>query len=394
MAYIQPRKNKDGVIVSYTIRVHKGRDPVTGNQLKPYSMTWKPSANMTEKQIEKELNRQSVTFEEHCKNNEAASSKIKLADFCPQYLKVMKTSLSPITLDYYERSINRVIIPILGYMRLNEIKPAHVQKFVQQVSELQSSRDKSQNISPATVSRHLVTLKSIFTLAVKLGYISESPAKSEKLVLPKVTEPKIEIFTKQEASKMLACLEEEDLQFKTLIHIAISTGARRGEIVALKFSDVDYQSRKITIERTVYKAKGKDVQFKSPKDYQVRGVTVDERCIELIKELEKEKAAEAERLGSKWNEGGWLFTQWDGKIMSASTPTHKFGDFLKRHGLPKRKFHALRHTSATLLLYGDVNVKQVQSRLGHGDLDTTNKYLHYIEEADVQAANILSDMLK
>ena len=79
--------------------------------------------------------------------------------------------------------------------------------------------------------------------------------------------------------------------------------------------------------------------------------------------------------------------------MYPAPPSHWFRKFLERHGLKHRKFHALRHTSATLLLYGGVNIKQVQGRLGHSDIKVTNQYLHCIAEADEAAANVLQDML-
>ena len=118
-----------------------------------------------------------------------------------------------------------------------------------------------------------------------------------------------------------------------------------------------------------------------------------ESCLELIKLLRAEKAREASRLGTQWINGGWLFTTWNGEIMNPQTPTKQFSKFLERHGLRHRKFHSLRHTLATLLLYASANIKQVQGRLGHGDIETTNKYLHVLEEADVEAAKALDIML-
>ena len=90
----------------------------------------------------------------------------------------------------------------------------------------------------------------------------------------------------------------------------------------------------------------------------------------------------------------WLFTKWNGEIMNLQTPTKQFRLFLKKHGLKHRKLHALRHTSATLLLYGGINIRQVQSRLGHSELETTQKYLHCLSEADVEAVNVLTNMLE
>ncbi|WP_295217561.1 tyrosine-type recombinase/integrase [Ruminococcus sp.] len=113
----------------------------------------------------------------------------------------------------------------------------------------------------------------------------------------------------------------------------------------------------------------------------------------MIDRLEQEKRLQRRALGTYWHDGGWLFTQWNGEMMNPCTPTKQFSKFLKRHGFEHRKSHALRHTSATLLLYGGVSLKQVQGRLGHGDIETTNKYLHCLAEADEEAACVLQDKL-
>lgn len=397
MANITPRRNKTGEITSYTIRVYRGYDS-SGKRLKPFSTSYKPEKGMTAKQIEKELNRYVVKFEEQCKSGKAAHSSMRLSDFYPQYLETIRTTLSPTTVDTYKALIERQILPALGHLKLKNITSAHIQQFIQQLCTIPKETRNGENmeqemLSAATVRRRLNILQSMLRLAVKLGLINESPASAEKLTLPKKTVPKVEIFSKQEAAEMLEALENEDLQFRTLIQLAIFTGARRGELVALKFSDVDFEQRKITIERAAVKVKGEETIIKPPKDYEVRTVTVNENCIELIRALKCEKARERQKLGTQWKGDNWLFTQWNGEIMNPQTPTKQFSKFLAKNGLKHRKFHSLRHTSATLLLYAGVNIKQVQGRLGHGDIETTNKYLHLIEEADVEAVNKLDIML-
>ena len=398
MAAITPRKNKSGEIISYTIRVYRGYDSA-GNRLKPYTMTWKPESGMTAKQVEKELNRQAVQFEEKCMHGGVANPTMRLDEFCKQYLEIAKSTLSPLTLAFYKEQINSTIIPALGHLKLKDITAAHVQQYIQQLSEMPKvtrAGEKSESgelLSPSTVRRRLAVLQAILKQAVKLGLIPDTPAKADKLTIPKIKQPKIEIFSKQEAAQMLACLENEELQFQTLIQLAIFTGARRGELVALKFSDVDFENSKITIERAAVKLKGEKTLIKPPKDYEVRTVTVNQSCLELIRMLQAEKFRTAQRLGTQWQGENWIFTTWNGEIMNPQTPTKQFSKFLERHGLRHRKFHSLRHTSATLLLYGGVNIKQVQGRLGHGDIETTNKYLHVLEEADVEAAKTLDIML-
>ena len=399
MPNITPRRNKQGEITSYTIRVYHGYDS-EGKRLKPYTMSYKPAQGMTERQIEKEVQRQALLFEEQCKQGVISNSRnMKLADFCPMYLEIKKDALAPRIWHDYDRAIKNLIIPKLGHIKLSELKPAHVQQFVQYLQgDVRQKKDgtidtENPKLSQATIRRKLTILQSILRQAVKLDIIPSNPADASRLTLPKVVAPKIEIFSKQEAAEMLSCLEKEELQFQVLIQLAIMTGARCGELVGLKFADVDFALNKITIERSAYKLPNQPIMTKPPKDYEVRTVSVNNYCIELIKLLRSEKNRQAQELGTAWNEGDWLFTQWDGTILNPQTPTKQFAKFLKKNGLRHRKFHSLRHTSATLLLYGGVSLKQVQGRLGHGDITTTNKYLHCLAEADEAAANVLQDML-
>ena len=104
--------------------------------------------------------------------------------------------------------------------------------------------------------------------------IQNNPANAERLSMPPVLSPKVEIFTKQEAAEMLERLEEEPLQFRTIVQLAIISGARLGELVGLKISDVDFINNKITISRTAYKLTGEPVKTKAPKDNDVRTVSV------------------------------------------------------------------------------------------------------------------------
>lgn len=391
MAGIVPRKNKKGEIVSYRIRVYRGYDEA-GNKLKPFEMSWTPPEGWTEKRIQKELQKVAADFENKCVNGDvSAAGDPKLSEFCTQYLQIQQNHLAPRTYEYYSNLIRDLIVPLLGHIRLSELKPAHVQKFVQHV-ESEKKRD-GRPISAATVKRKVACLQAILRQAVKLQIIKTNPADAKCLSMPKVVTQKVEIFTKQAAAEMLTCLLSESIEFQTLIQIAIASGARLGEIVALKFSDIDFNRCRIRFQRSAYKVAGKPTGLKPPKDDDIRDVTIYPEVIDLIKLLQEEKKAMQEKLGTAWNGDEWLFTTNTGSIMHPQTPSKQFAKFLKRHNLPHHKFHALRHTSATLLLYSGVNIRQVQERLGHGSLKTTQIYLHSIQEADEQAAAALQSML-
>lgn len=399
MASISARKDKNGNIISYVIRVYRGRQE-NGKHIKPFTMTYTPEKGMTQKQIEKELAKRAADFEKHCKTGGVSNPTMKLSEFCTQYLEIMRSRLAPETLDFYEKNINDYIIPALGHVKLKDITPAHIQAYIAQIADMpkcdgRGVRHKDgEKVSAATVHRYLTVLQSVLKQAVKLGVIPESPAKSERLTMPKVQQPKIQIFTPAESKEMIECLKQEDLQFQVFIQLAIITGARRGELVALRFSDINYDAETLTIERAAVKVPKKPVEVKAPKDYETRSVAIDKGCIELLKQLKKEKERDAEMLGSQWEGDDWIFTQWNGAMMNPMTPTKQFSKFLERHNLKHRKLHSLRHTSATLMLYGGVSIKQVQQRLGHGDIETTNKYLHVLEEADKTATDILRQMIE
>ena len=401
MAGITARKNKKGEITSYDITVSRGYDQY-GRKLPPYRKSWKPEKGLTEKQIEKELQKQAVLFEEEIKaGGGAVNGSIKLSVFCDKYIDITKTTLAPSTHSNYKKIIRDYIKPALGHMKIKDIRPSHVQQLIKELAEcpkypkgrVAEKTDIEETLSPSTVKRILAVLQAILKVAVKEQIISESPAKSERLTLPKAAQAKVEIFTKDEVAKMLECLENEPLQYQVLLQLALFTGARRGELVALKFSDIDFDANKVTIERAAYKLTGQKLQFKPPKDNEPRTVAVSPACIELIRLLQQEKQQEAARLGTQWQKNDFLFTQWNGNVMDLGTPSHWFCDFLRKNDLPHRKFHALRHTSATLLLIGGTDLRTVQSRLGHGSIRTTNIYLHSVEEADVEAARTLGAML-
>ena len=395
---ISPRKNKDGEITSYTIRVYRGYDRY-GNRLKPYTISWKPDRPMSEKQMEREVNKFAVMFENKCKKGIISSAeRITVEEYAETYLSVKKNVLAPTTYNFNKKVLETIIIPALGAHRLAEVRPVHVQAFVDQLVNLpKRSRDgkvTNETIKVSSVNRYLTVLKSLFSLAIKQNLIEVNPTDNRKLELPKAVTPKIEIFSLQEMDKLFECLDKEPLQFRTMIYLAYITGARRGELVGLKFSDVDFEQNKITIQRAAVKVPGVPVEIKAPKDYEERTVSIDSDCMELIRQLKAEKAQLAVEYGNKWHYEDWLFTQWDGTIMNPHTPSKQFGKFLAKYDLPSRKFHALRHTSATLSLYGGIDIKTVCTRLGHSDITTTNKYLHCLADADKEAANVLGGLIK
>ena len=351
---------------------------------------------MTAKQIEKEVQRQAVLFEDLCKNGQVATDgRLKLADFIPMYMETAKQSLSPVVYEKYNHVMNFCIIPMLGHMKLRDIRPVHIQHFVDELVARDTWFDGTPGkLSPTTVHRYYTMVCSLTHAAYKLGLIASNPADRDRITLPKQDEPVTDIFNESEIDAMLNALESEPIQYRVMIHLALNTGCRRGELVGLKWSDINFDTGVMTVSRSNYKLTGDpEVRSKSTKTGRVRRIMLPPYCLDMLRHYRAKQNKARLKLGDQWKGDDWLFIQADGRAMYPTTPTQWFSRFLDRHGLPHRKFHALRHTSATLLLSNGTNIKNVAARLGHTQLKTTNRYVHAVEQAERDAANTFETLL-
>lgn len=411
MATIQKRGN------NYRIRVSIGYD--TGKQ-HVESMTWRPSPGMTKKQIEKQLKQVADEFERSVKSGQYVLdySNIKLADWCEEYLAMVRPPvLAPRTWESYEKEIMSRIIPALGHLKVREINSIHVQRFVLMLQEKGQYNDtryaawqkraaklkaagkkvppappKKEYLSAATIRRIVAILQAVLTEAVKKHIIDNNPADSDRLELPQVEEPEIQILDMEQAEKVLSALESEPLMYQVLIHLALITGCRRGELIALKWHDIDLDNNIIFIRHAAYKLAGEKQELKEPKRGSVRNIAIPNYLVDMLRTYRKEQIEYRLELGSQWHDNDFLFTKWNGEMMNISTPSHWWQKFLKRHNLPHVKFHALRHSSATLLLSSGENIKSVSARLGHKQLSTTNRYVHALHSADKAAAETFENL--
>lgn len=379
---------------SYFIAVSCGYDH-NGRQIRR-TMTYTPDKNMTEKQVQKEVQRQAVLFEEQVRNGQVSSDgRLKLADYVPMYLETAKQRLSPYVFERYTHIMNIGIVPALGHMKLKDIRPVHIQRFIDDLSKRDTHLDgKPGKLSSSTVRRYYTMISSLMKSAYRLGLIGTNPAERDRITLPKLDEETTEIFTETELDEMLEALEDEPMMFRLLIHLALNTGCRRGELMGLKWSDIDFKTGVLTVSRSNYKLTGdSEIRSKSTKTGRSRTLVLPPYCLTMLRRYRAEQNQYRLSLGDVWKGDEWIFIQADGRAMFPTTPTLWFSKFQKRNNLPHRKFHSLRHTSATLLLSNGTNIKNVASRLGHTQLKTTNRYVHAVEQAERQAANTLEIIL-
>lgn len=389
------KKMSDG---SYKITVSLGYD-VCGKKIRRY-MTWVPDKDYTPRQLEKEVNRQATLFEEACKTGQITKGGgIKLVDFIPQWIENISVSASETTVERYKYICDTIIIPALGHMKLKDIKPAHIQKFVNTLAKTkradkQGQGEDGKTLAASSVHRYYTCLRSVMHDAYRLELISSNPCDGGRIKLPTIGETVTEIYDKQELAEMLEALKDEPLQFQVLIHLAINTGCRRGELVALEWSDIDFENKKVFVHKSACKPKNKPITIKDTKSHRSHTVDIPEYMVEMLKRHQQEQLSRRLKLGTAWQGDNWIFTQANGSIMYPTSPTMIFSKFLKRKGLPHKKFHALHHTSATMSLMLGVDIKTVADRLGHSQMKTTNRYVHALEETNRRAADKLGDLFQ
>lgn len=322
--------------------------------------------------------------------------KLRLADFARRwYQEYVKKELAPKTIASYRNHLEKRILPALGHLYMHNIRPLDVLRFVHELQDKGIRFDKRQKpLSDKSVQYCFRVLSSMLQDAVEWQIIEINPCMHIKR--PRVRRTKVKTPTEQLARDILAALEGEPLLYQTIIYLAIDSGLRRGELMGLKWSDIDFEAKTLHVARSNQSLTGKGTFSKKPKtEESIRDIAVSDSSIELLRQLHITQMKQKFKLGEKWQDGDWVFAGKDGKALYDSTPSHWFTKFLKRKNLPHISFHSLRHLSATILIAQGIPLKNVSSRLRHADIKTTaNIYVDALKSVDIEAAEKMNDFLK
>ena len=373
---------------TYLVRISCGRDIMTGKQILR-GRIFKPSKpDLSQERFQKELNEfiEDFTDELQCERNRKKLENKIVSDFAKEYLSIQKTSLSPTSYVLYERIIEKHIVPMLGRMRLRDIKTYHVQDFIMRLNSMPRSDGKPGHIAPQTVKRYTSVLRSMLTMAYKMYYMDDDVGLSRRLTFPKERYQEVDVFTIEETKTILDAAKTEPINIRLLIELALFTGMRRGEIIGLKWSDINFDKQCLSVKRSIYKPKSKKSVEKEPKSHSsIRTIAIPNCLCETLKEYKKSQEEYSLSLAT-WQNLEYVFTDKNGNAMNPQTPTKQFSKFLDRHNIRHLKFHCLRHTSATLLLSNGCDIKTISARLGHSSIETTNIYVHMLKSVDKEAA--------
>ena len=241
------------------------------------------------------------------------------------------------------------------------------------------AKKKPKGLAPKTVRNIHQMIGSAYNLAMEQKLVSKNP--TQGCALPKVEHKEMKTLTSDQLSAFFR--EARDSGVYELYYLDLATGLRRGELLGLKWTDVDFQHGILKIQRAISRQNGKVVEapLKTKNAYRTLPLSAD--AISVLK-AQKNKVGRNE----------WVFPSPTGGPMSPDSVLHMLQRVLKRAGLPRIRFHDLRHTFATMALQNGVDVKTVSSMLGHYSAGfTLDTYAHVTTDAQLKAAQTMGNIL-
>lgn len=459
MANIQERRNKSGQLISYSIRIFRGRDQ-DGKQLKPWTATFDVSPTWTEKSARKKAEAFAATFEKECREGVTTDSRQKFAPYCDYVISLKESRGGKHSTIVRYRELTERIYPAIGHIKLKDLRADHLNNLYTQLSQPGAGKSNPRaaakidlvkllvekhitrasiakqsgvavNVVSAAVAGREVSPKAAECIAQALEFdfdkvfvihenartlapktvleyhrlISSVLAQAEKeslvpfnvaakATLPKVTKKEINYFQPEQITAIRDALEKESPKWKMITHLFLITGARRGEIVGLKWDAVDFENNRVRLDNNVLYAADRGIYEDTLKsDASVRYVSLPAETMQLLREYQEWQESEIVRLGDYYENNGFVFAQDNGKPMHPDSITGWMAKFSKRNNLPHMNPHAFRHTMASMLYFNHVDNVSISKRLGHAQVSTTaNIYAHVIAAADKQNAELLSDI--
>ena len=320
----------------------------------------------------------------------ATPGKLTLGEFLLTWIDNHAKRLKPVTAHKYRQLIRLYLIPELGSLKITDLRPTHIENFYGYYST--NCGVNGRVLAPSTVAQCGAILKKALRYAVEVeGLISFNPA--TRVPLPKGNGKSVTPWTMQELNTFLEFAREHRLFF--FFRLSAFTGARRGELLALRWTDFDGKS--IMISKSRIEVGGVALEQLSTKGGTngQRKVILDSETIELFNAHRKRQLQERLSLGAHWQDGDFVFTQENGLPLDPGTPSHLFGKLSKKIGLRSTRLHDLRHLHASELLRLGEPLHVVAQRLGHRDaMVTATIYAHVSNEQSETASQKFANATK
>lgn len=307
--------------------------------------------------------------------------KMTVHDLFKMWLESIQGSVRPRTLDQYQGVVRNHLEPVLGEIKLRELQPYQIQQLYNSLlAEGKSNR--TVQLVHSVIHRALV-------VGQQLGLVGRNPASA--VTPPKVPQKEMQVLDDNQARQLLIAAQGD--RYEAMYYLAITTGLRQGELLGLKWEDIDFSSGILQVKRQLQRVPGKGVRLSEPKTKAGR------RQIQLGPESVNQliihrRRQDIEREGDRWEEHGLVFPSSVGTPTGQRNLIRSFKRLLKKAGLPDIRFHDLRHTAATLMLLNGIPLIVVSRRLGHSKPSVTlDIYGHYLPGMQAEAAVMMDELV-
>lgn len=362
---------------SWEIRYDFGTDPATGKRRVATSTV---RGNRKDAQIELRRLLRTLDTGEHID-----PTRLSVGDWLEQWLETVRTEISPKTHERYGEIVRNFLIPSLGKLALTKLKPTDIQRAYNAWVTGGRRDGKSGGLSPQT-RRHIHrVLRTALARALEQEVIARNPADAFKKRLPKVDPRPMATLDAEQSARLLEAIAHSRVYWPVLL--ALSTGMRRGEVLAVRWKNVDLDRATLRVMESLEQTKTA-IRFKAPKTDRTRTITLPAYAVEELRRLRRQQAEELLKLGVRQTGETLLCARADGEPHQPLSLTYEFARFMGRmKDLPRVRFHDLRHSHATQLLASGVHPKIASERLGHASVGITlDLYSHVTDTMQGDAA--------
>ena len=311
------------------------------------------------------------------------ASRITLDQFMRSWLESKTLSIRPMTANGYRGTAERDILPFLGKMRLQQIQPIHLKQLYACL--------KKEGKGPRMIQLAHVVLHAAFHQAVQEGILGRNPA--DAVPRPKVERTEFQILTEEQVHKFVIAASGSG--YETLFYLALATGMRKGELLGLKWSDLDSGKGILFVQRQLQQLPGQGFSLVPTKTKAGRRqIKLGQETLKRLETHRVQQELTKVSVGGRWQENGLIFTNTIGTYLDQTKVSRELKKVLKAAGLPLIRFHDLRHTSISFLLEMGMPVNAVQQRSGHSKPSvTTDIYGHPMARSQDEAAKRIEEAI-